>query len=599
MHDIQKEHLSPFFSILVGLNKSYCAAEILHEAVMKVINKEIYNEGEIQEYLTSSEIINEASVLITPYSISKIPSWTKRSDIQDIENHVVLTVSLGKYAAFYFSEKGMKDSVRSFFKSPSLEKLHPVEISHLNHLFINEDNIKMLWLLGIHGKNTFKADSKVLGGNSVAESLDPLEDQSYMMSAVRTEIGKNNKTIGLNPFKSSIWRGPCKDWETFEKNVIEILDTLNSNNQNNSTPIGILASPINDLNGVKDAYDFSVIDPDFVPYEMSTTKIDLLRKISSKYKSEVTPILNSSFSLKVYFENSYCGDINVKLIIKEYEISFSIDSQNPVAQKKEILNNYAKVLKYPELIKCWYESGHAIVNSWIFKTDYKDVTYNGFIWADFENFNICQEKPLVSGILDLSNIGMQKSLFCWVKNRWNSRWDSIEKFNTTEKPTGWLYCDDGAGEKADFIHIDDYNDKTIVSLIHIKAANSDSNKRRVSVGAHDIVLSQAVKNLRYSNRKNLIQDLTERASTSQNKMCWQENKPIQPSDFIRKLSSLNTNPNKLKTRVIVIQPHTIKSYYTQLQGNNIKRQLDVLLVSSDNAIKSSGAEFHIIGFNDD
>ena len=269
--------------------------------------------------------------------------------------------------AFYFSEKGMKDSIREYFKSTSLPYLHPVEISKLNHLFINEDNIKMLWLLGIHGKNTFKADSKVLGGNSVAESLDPLEDQSYMMSAVRTEIGINNKTIGLNPFKSSIWKGPCKDWETFEKNVIEILDMLNSNDQNNLSPIGILASPINELTGVKDAYDFSVLDPDFVPYEMSITKSELLRKISKKYKTEISPNINSSFSLKVFYENVHCGDISVKLIIKEYEVSFEICSLHPIPQKKDILNNYAKILKYPELIKCWYESGHAIVNTWILK----------------------------------------------------------------------------------------------------------------------------------------------------------------------------------------------------------------------------------------
>lgn len=599
MHDIQKEHLSPFFSILVGFNKLDYTAKILHESVMKIIDTEINNEGEIIKYPITTEIINEASVLISPYSINKTPSWTKRNDIHDIENHIVLTVTQGKYAAFYFSEKGMKDSIREYFKSPSLPNLHPVEISHLNHLFINEDNIKMLWLLGIHGKSTFKADSKVLGGNSVAESLDPLEDQSYMMSAVRTEIGNGNKTIGLNPFKSSIWKGPCKDWDTFEKNVIEILDMLNSNNQNNPTPIGILASPINDLSSVKDAYDFSVIDPDFVPYEMSITKADLLRTISDKYKVEVSSTMNSSFSLKVFYENIHCGDISIRLIIKEYEVSFEIHSQHLTTQKKEILNKYARIFKHPELIKCWYESGHAVVNSWIFKTDYKDVTYNGFIWADFENFNICQEKPLVSGKLDLTKIGMQNSLFCWVKNRWNSRWNSVEDFNTTEKPTGWLYCDDGSGEKTDFIHIDDYNDKTIISLIHIKAANSKSSNRRVSVGAHDIVLSQAVKNLRYSIRKNLVQDLTERTLNSKNKMCWYENKLIQPSEFINKLSLLNTNPNKIKTRVIVIQPHTTKNYYTKTQDNNIKRQLDVLLVSSDNAIKSSGAEFHIIGLNDD
>lgn len=599
MNDVQKEHLSPFFSILIGFNKSNYTSKYLHTSVMQVIDTKIYNEGEIKQYPATSETINEANVLFSPYSINKTPSWTKRNDIHDIENHIALTFTLGSYVAFYFSEKGMKDLIRENFKSAPLSNLYPVEISHLNHLFINEDNIKMLWLLGIHGKTTFKADSKVLGGNSVAESLDPLEDQSYMMSAVRTEIGNNNKTIGLNPFKSSVWKGPCKDWDTFEKNVIEILDMLNSNKHNNTTPISILASPINDLNNVQDAYDFSVIDPDFVPYEMSSTKVDLLRKIATKYRIEISPIMNSAFSLKVFYENVHCGEISVKPVIKDYEISFEINNQQPVSQKKEILNNYAKIFRYPELIKCWYESGHAVVNSWIFKTDYKDVTYNGFIWADFEKFDVCKEKPLVSDKLDLTKIGSQNSLFCWIKNRWNSRWDSSDNFNTTEKPTGWLYCDDGAGEKADFIHIDDHNDKTIISLIHIKAANSSSISRRISVGAHDIVLSQAVKNLRYSNRKNLIQDLTERASVSQNKMCWHENKMIKPSDFILQLSSLNSNPNKIKTRVIVIQPHTTKSYYTKSQNSNIKRQLDVLLVSSDNAIKSSGAEFHIIGFNDE
>ena len=200
----------------------------------------------------------------------------------------------------------------------------------------------MLWLLGIHGKTTFKADSKVLGGNSVAESLDPLEDQSYMMSAVRTEIGSNNKTIGLNPFKSSIWKGPCKDWNSFEKNVIEILDMLNANNQINLTPIGILASPINELNGVNDAYDFSVVDPDFVTYEMSPTKVDLLRKVANKYRIEVYPILNSAFSLKVFYENVHCGEISVRLTVKDYEVFFEVYNQQPVSQKKEILNNYCR-----------------------------------------------------------------------------------------------------------------------------------------------------------------------------------------------------------------------------------------------------------------
>ncbi|WHP31246.1 hypothetical protein QMG90_21410 [Trabulsiella odontotermitis] len=599
MHDIQKEHLSPFLSILVGVNIGRDTIKPLHEKIMLLIDTKINKPGTINLYPTSFESIENAEVAITPYSFKKKPSWTIRNNIHDEENHIALTFLSGKHMAFYFSETGMKDSVREYFKSSSLLGIHPVDISYLNYLFINEDNIKMLWLLGIHGKNNVKADSKVLGGNSVADSLDPLEDQSYMMSAVRTEIGNKNKTIGLNPFKSSIWRGPCQDWNAFENNVSEILDTLNSNSKSNHNPIGILANPINDLSNVKDAYDFTILDPELIPFEVSPHKLDLLRILKNKYTTEISYYYNTSFTLKVYFEETLCGDITVKLIMKDYEISFDIISKNYTGKNRKILDTFSKIFKHPDFIKCWYESGHAVVNSWVFQNDYKDVFYNDFIWADFENYNICKEKPLVSEKLDLQKIGLQDSLFCWVKNRWNSRWLVGEKFNTTETPQGWLYCDDGAGEKADFIHIDDFENQTIISLIHVKAANSSNLTRRISVGAHEIVLSQAIKNLRYANRKNLLQDLTERATNAKNKMCWHNNKLINYNDFLGKLSRIKTNPNSIKTRVIIIQPHTIKSYYNNLNNNsNIKKQLDVLLVSTDNAIKSSGAEFHIIGFSD-
>lgn len=599
MNKIIKEHLAPFLSILIGVNTANHTSKQVHDSTVRLIETIINSDLSFEKFPPTQEISGETSIEITPYIIKKIPSWTKRNDIYDIENHVVITFCLGKYIGFYFSEKGMKDAVRDFFKSPHLEGIKTVDIAHLNFNFINEDSIKMLWLLGIHGKNTFKADSKVLGGNSVADTLDPLEDQSYMMSAVRTEIGNQNRTIGLNPFKSSIWRGPCKDWETFENNVISILDILNTNNNNNPNPIGILASPINDFNGVQDAYDFSVIDPEFLSYEQSATKLELVRNIRDNYTYEVQPSLSSpNIILDVYYNDVLCGNIKALPVIKDYEVSFKTTVLSIEKNQKEKLNKFIRIFNYPDLIKCWYESGHALVNNWIFINNFRDVTYDNFRWADFENYNICQEKPTENGCVDLNLIGSKKSLFCWVKNRWNSKWDSKENFNTTEKPTGWLYCDDGAGEKADFIHIDDYGDNTVISLIHVKAAKNSSANRRISVGVHDVVLSQAVKNLRYANRKNLVHDLKERANNSGQKKCWHNNKPITSDIFLNHLSTLSTTIKKIKTRVIVVQPHTIKSFYENNPSGNIKKQLDVLLVSTDNAVKSSGAEFCIIGFHD-
>lgn len=163
--------------------------------------------------------------------------------------------------------------------------------------------------------------------------------------------------------------------------------------------------------------------------------------------------------------------------------------------------------------------------------------------------------------------------------------------------SGWLFCDDGAGEKADFIHIDEYKDKTYISLVHVKAANSKSSERRISVGAHDIVLNQAIKNLRYISRKKLINDLRERAENAAKKFCWNNNKTSDHTAFLNAIQALEKD-SKIKLRVIVVQPHTMRSYYDRNFQSNIRKQLNTLLVSAESAIKASGAEFHIIGHDD-
>jgi hypothetical protein len=598
MNEIEISHTAPFLSILIGINNGVQTSEEIHKDVLKILKNEINDEEMITIFSTSSQISGEAFIEFTPYSVKRSPNWLKKGDIYDLENHLFISIHLGEYIAFYFSEKGLKDSIRDYFTSSFLPKVKVVDINHLNYLFINEDRIKMLWLLGIHGKNSFKADSKVLGGNSVADTLDPLEDQSYMMSAVRTSIGNSEKTIGLNPFKSSIWRGPCKDWDTFENNITYILDSLRSNSRSIDNPISILATPINDLNAIKNAYDLSLIDYSILPSEQSSAKKDLLKTVTHSYNWELIEGLgNKKISLRIFHEKILCGELTVEPTIRDYEISFNVTGFTPVKNKKKTLEYFKRIFNHPEFIKCWYETGHAIVNAWLFKTDYRDVQYHNFIWADFENYDITQEKPNVEGKLALDLIGKQKSLFCWVKNRWSGGWNTRDEFNTTEKPLGWLYCDDGAGEKADFIHIVEHKAEILISLIHVKAANANSLNRRISVGAHDIVLNQAIKNLRYVNRKNLLLDLQERAETSENKQCWLNNNSETSKNFTSYLQSIQKISN-IKTRVIVIQPHTMKNFYETVKSSNIKKQLDVLLVSADNAIRSSGAEFHILGYHD-
>ncbi|ROR06228.1 hypothetical protein EC836_108150 [Erwinia sp. JUb26] len=493
----------------------------------------------------------------------------------------------------------MKDEIRTHFFTTLLPDLQVINIEHLNYLFINEDKIKMLWLLGIHGRESFKADSKILGGESVAETLNPLEDQSFAMSAVRTSLDGTETTIGLNPYKSSLWRGPCKDWDTFENRVVEIIDRIDKNKEKVENPISILAIPVSEIKDLKGLYDLTFLEPEFHSNGLSEPKKDRLQKIRDNYTHKVLDTINSSsVNLEVFKEGISIGNIKVTPIVKDYEIEFKHIELHEKKGKRKELDYFSKIFNYPELIKCWYESGHAIVNARAFKTEYRDVSYNNFIWADFEGFDILKEKPEHEGIVALSKIGTQKSLFCWIKHNWSGLWDTHENFLTTDKPSWWLLCDDGAGEKADFIHVVEYNGKIYISLIHIKAANSNSSDRRVSVGAHDIVLNQAIKNLRYINRKKLVQDLKERAGSSNMKYCWNDNKKSDHASFLSTIESFEKN-SQIKFRVIVVQPHTMKSYHAKNVQSNVRKQLDVLLVSAESAIKASGADFFIIGHDDE
>lgn len=217
---------------------------------------------------------------------------------------------------FTFLKKGKKDLIRDHFGKAKLPNLFPIPISKLNGNFINEDEIKMLWLSGINGRDNFRADSKVLGGKSVADTLDPLIDQSYMMSAVRTELwGKKTKSsVGINPFKSSIWRGPCKDWTTFENRVIEILDILTVNSQESESPIGILSYPISHPKDLKIPYDFSLVDYDFLPEEDGQHRKELLKKLQYEYRAELVPtLIECDIALDLYHNDKRIGDISIEV----------------------------------------------------------------------------------------------------------------------------------------------------------------------------------------------------------------------------------------------------------------------------------------------
>ncbi len=608
MISVDHDQIKPYLSILIAVCDSKHELLSSHDGIIEILKA----ESEIVEENISEtrfiEVSNETLCYMSTYKIDKEPSWLKGSEIKDVEHHCIISFQKGHHAAFYFSEKGRKDHIRSFFSHALyLPNIKPVEIAQIYFNFLDEDNVKMLWLNDITGKTTYKAESKVLGGDGVADSLDPMSDQSYTLSAARTKtkLSSGEASIGINPFKSSLWRGPCQDWNTFEGRINELLDKINSSTGKNNSPISILSYPVSNAKDLSEAYDFSLVDPLFLPEAVSPSKKELLEKLQ-EYSFETATSLTpgSKIHLKVFCLDKKCCDIVVEPVINEFEVSFTKHTTNYVTNEKQKAQLFERIFNHPELIKCWYESGHAIVGGMVFQTAYRDASFNNIIWVDFEDYEVNKEKPTkrinnkISGkseVADLSKIGIQKSLFCWIKNLWCSEWLSKDDFLTKENAVGWLYCDDGAQEKADFISLSESQGQYILTFIHVKSIKkNDSTNRKISVCAHDVVLNQAIKNLRYCDRKKLVDSLQQRIDEADKKYCWKDGKTAKASDFINALTLIKARQN-LRTRVIVVHPHTQRSVYDGTSDeNNIKRQLNTLLLSTENAIRATNSDFYLV-----
>src|SRR3546814_12816501 len=73
-----------------------------------------------------------------------------------------------------------------------------------------------------------------------------------------------------------------------------------------------------------------------------------------------------------------------------------------------------------------YDSGHSVSDRQVYALRPSRIGFTQFEPRDFATFKVKQEKPS-----DLTRIGKETSLFCWVQQ--------------THK--GWLACDAGANEK--------------------------------------------------------------------------------------------------------------------------------------------------------
>jgi hypothetical protein len=187
--------------------------------------------------------------------------------------------------------------------------------------------------------------------------------------------------------------------------------------------------------------------------------------------------------LEVRTDGATCGELNVspRPVPGGFRLEIGLRGESTYAQPVQSILN---AMGNGELLTVYYASGHTFTDGRMWTSRIGMVPFPNWKFRDFAGYDITQEKPAKKTAQEIhaaTGEASDRSLFGWVAHNYTD---------------GWLICDDGPGEAADFLHI--ANDGTL-SVIHVKGANSSTKKRGIAVGAYEVVASQAAKNLVFND----------------------------------------------------------------------------------------------------
>lgn len=152
-------------------------------------------------------------------------------------------------------------------------------------------------------------------------------------------------------------------------------------------------------------------------------------------------------------------------------------------------------------------------------------------------------------------------------------------------------------EIADFIHLDENTAPPTLALIHVKASNSSKPERKISVAPYEVVVAQAVKNLRHFDRDLLAEGLRSGMSHRVGKLVWRDRERSDREQMLSALEDLGTNYQR---RLVVLQPQVTKARHEAARSGDETlehrrlQQLDSLLLGADADAHALGAPFTVL-----
>jgi hypothetical protein len=158
---------------------------------------------------------------------------------------------------------------------------------------------------------------------------------------------------------------------------------------------------------------------------------------------------------------------------------------------------------------------------------------------------------------------------------------------------GWLACDDGSGEVGDFVHIEPVNKK--VTLIHAKAASSKSPDRSFSVSDYDLVIAQAIRNIRHLDKEQLLKSLRRSAVHAIADATWHNGVRVTRASFIDEVIKMGASFSK---ELVILQPQLTQQQHAACLAPSVSpskslrfKQINSLVQGAAMAAFGAGASF--------
>ena len=358
---------------------------------------------------------------------------------------------------------------------------------------------KILWLSGVHPSEAVKPDGKTIRGVRLQDALDRLEDQTFFDSAVRAALRQGQSAILDKPITSDTQEsrasyGPTSNWGDFVLIFDALLAVLEDarSGPGVAAPFPYLARLATDLTGVESAYEVIPVNAEAIALRPDATEDDLdAALLLEGLDFEIVSTNRASVTTNVIDDGSTVGQLVLlphmrgkKAVI---DVGIPVGAQPAVRETVESARDAIQLV--PPTIH--YLSGHTISHGRVVIRKWRDHPFDGWVTDAFSGYDIRREKPGKGTLADIQRLTGEPgddSLFGWVVARWTS---------------GWLVCDDGADEVADFVHLAPDGSLT---LIHVKASSS-AGSRRISSQAFEQLAAQASKNIRSLETRNLVTDL--------------------------------------------------------------------------------------------